>query len=229
MQTATEITPGEILVIDDEPEIGQLVGRALAAVGFHVTAAEGGLPGLGLARSGAFDLVILDLVLPDVDGISVLGRLRELMPEQRVLVMSALTDAHSKVRCLELGACDYVTKPFELAELIERVRLRLRERQTADKSRYVRSGTHSLDLQRRMVYKGDKAMPLSTREFGLLEHLMRNEGEVCTREQLLGQVWGLSFHPATNVVDVCVARLRQKLGPDCIQTVRSVGYSFVDS
>jgi DNA-binding response OmpR family regulator len=228
MQAATEIRTGEILVIEDEPEIEALVTRALDAVGFRVTVAETGLSGLSLARSGNYDLVVLDLVLPDVDGISILGSLRELMPEQRVLVMSALADSHSKVRCLELGACDYVTKPFELAELVERVRLRLRERQSADQTRHLRSEHYSLDLQRRVVFVGDKQVLLSSREFGLLEHLMRNEGEVCGRDDLLGQVWGLSFNPATNVVDVCIARLRQKLGADCIQTVRSVGYSFVD-
>jgi DNA-binding response OmpR family regulator len=216
-----------ILVIEDEGKIARLVSRALGGVGFDVTTASNGLSGLKLGRSGAFALVILDLMLPDVDGLSVLGSLMERHREQRVLVLSALSDVHSKVRCLEVGACDYLTKPFDLAELVARVRLRVRERTSAASERFLHSGAYTLDLQRRFVLVGKHARTLSTREFVLLEYLMRREGEGCSREDLLEHVWGCLFDPATNVVDVCIARLRHKLGGDCIETVRNVGYSFV--
>ena len=139
-------------------------------------------------------------------------------------MLSALSDVESKVRCLELGASDYLSKPFELAELIARVRSRLKGAATAPPERFLTAGGITLDLQRRSVDVGTTRIPLSAREFLLLEHLMRKRGEVCTREGLLSGVWGYSFDPGTNVVDVYVGRLRSKLGPSVIETVRSVGY-----
>jgi DNA-binding response OmpR family regulator len=215
-----------ILVIDDEIKMARLIARALGAAGFDVTTSVNGLRGLALARTGDFGLVILDLMLPDVDGLSILDHLHELHPGQQVLVLSALTDVHSKVRCLEIGACDYITKPFDLAELVARVRLRTRDRRI-EKERFVECDGYTLDLQKRAVVANGQKVSLSTREFVLLENLMRNAGEVCARDALLEQVWGYTFDPATNVLDVYVGRLRGKLGGECIQTVRNVGYTFV--
>jgi DNA-binding response OmpR family regulator len=145
-----------------------------------------------------------------------------------VIVLSALGDVRSKVMCLELGACDYMTKPFELAELIARVRLRARERQPI-RERFLRCGRFVLDLQRRAVENGGGPVALTTREFVLLEYLMGHTGKTCTRDELLEHVWGYAFDPGTNVVDVCIGRLRHKLGGDSVATVRNVGYCFVGS
>jgi DNA-binding response OmpR family regulator len=224
-----ELTRGQrILVIEDETKMAKLVGRALLAAGFDVATEATGMRGLESLRAGGFDLVILDLLLPDLDGVSVLANVKELEPEPPVIVLSALADVRSKVICLELGACDYVTKPFELAELIARVRLRSRERQPA-RERYLRNGHFVLDLQRRIVEDGDAPVALTTREFVLLEYLMGRAGQTCTRDELLEHVWGYAFDPGTNVVDVCIGRLRHKLGGTCVATVRNVGYCFVGS
>jgi DNA-binding response OmpR family regulator len=165
-------------------------------------------------------------MLPDIDGLSVLGGLREHCPHVRVLVLSGVGEVESKVRCLEAGASDYVTKPFDPLELVARVRAHARERRPRRTRTLARDG-FSLDLQKRMVTAGGATADLSTREFALLRQLMENSGEVCSREELLEKVWGYTFDPTTNVLDVYIARLRQKLGGDAIQTVRNVGYAFV--
>jgi DNA-binding response OmpR family regulator len=167
---------------------------------------------------------VLDLLLPRRDGISVLEDLMESRPEQRVLVLSALSDVDSKVRCLQLGASDYLPKPFSLAELLARVRARLRQPASGPDDRFMNVGGVRLDLVRRVADAGGGAVALSAREFLVLQQLMLKRGEVCSRQQLLADVWGYSFDPGSNVVDVCVGRLRAKLGPDVIETVRSVGY-----
>lgn len=207
--------------------MAKLVMRAMAAAGFDSTAEATGLGGLEQLRSGSFDLVVLDLLLPDLDGFSVLTSVAEAESHPPVIVLSALADVRSKVACLELGACDYITKPFDLAELIARVRLRARERHMRKAPRTLRCGGFELDLQRRVVENGDGPISLTTREFLVLEYLMGRQGEACTRDELLDHVWGFAFDPGTNVVDVCVGRVRHKLGGDCIATVRNVGYCFV--
>jgi two-component system, OmpR family, response regulator len=145
-----------------------------------------------------------------------------------VLVLSAAGDVESKVRCLELGAADYLTKPFALAELVARVRTRLRRRESAAEPEPVLSaGKLRLDLRRRTAELGGRAVALSAREFVLLSHLVRRAGQVCTREELLADVWGYTFDPGTNVVDVYVRRIRAKLGAGLVETVRNVGYALV--
>lgn len=226
--SATEVVAKRVLVIEDEAKMANVVGRGLAAAGFSVSVATTGCAGLERVRAAAADLVILDLLLPDLDGFAILTSTTDLTPAPRVIVLSALADVRSKVACLELGACDYMTKPFELAELIARVRLRARER-SHTAPRQLRCGRYVLDLQRRVVEDGGRPVALTTREFLLLEYLMSHDGEACTREELLEHVWGYAFDPGTNVVDVCVGRLRHKLGGDCVGTVRNVGYRFVGS
>jgi len=213
-----------ILMVDDEPRIVNFVSRALSSEGFGVDGAPDGVRGLELARTGKYELVVLDLLLPGLDGVSVLRGIMESRPEQRVLVLSALSDVESKVRCLELGASDYLPKPFALPELVARVRARLRQPASGPVDRFLRCGGVTLDLLRRTADAGGGPVGLSEREFLLLQRLMQARGEVCTREQLLADVWGYSFDPGSNVVDVCVGRLRGKLGPEVIETVRNVGY-----
>jgi DNA-binding response OmpR family regulator len=215
-----------VLVVDDEPRIVSFVSRALSAEGFQVDGAQDGIRALELASSGSYELVVLDLLLPQLDGMSVLQRLMETHPDQRVLVLSALADVETKVRCLEFGASDYLSKPFSLAELIARVRARLRQPGIGPRHQSLRGGGLTLDLTRRVVEADGRQVTLSEREFLLLEHLMRQEGEVRSRQRLLADVWGYSFDPGSNVVDVCVGRLRAKLGGDVIETVRNVGYRF---
>ena len=210
--------------MDDEPRIVTFIARALAAEGLSVDSAHDGRRGLELARSRPYELVVLDLLLPGMDGVSLLQGIMESRPEQRVLVLSALSDVESKVRCLELGASDYLPKPFALAEFLARVRARLRQPAAPHAPRVLVAGRLSLDLVRRVADAGKGSVSLSEREFLLLQHLMRKEGEVCPREELLADVWGFSFDPGSNVVDVYVGRLRSKLGAELIETVRNVGY-----
>lgn len=224
MSTSRQSPTPRVLVIDDEPRIVRLLSRALVAEGFSVESAVDGVSGLELAREGVHDLVILDLLLPHLTGFSVLEGIMSTRPEKPVVVLSALTDVESKVRCLELGASDYVPKPFALAELVARVRARLRETQGPPPARVLRAGTLTLDLMRRVADNGLGPVRLSEREFVLLQFLMRRAGQVFTREELLGEAWGYSFDPGSNIVDVYVGRLRAKLGADLIETVRNVGY-----
>jgi DNA-binding response OmpR family regulator len=170
--------------------------------------------------------VVLDLLLPGLDGVSLLRELMQARPEQRVLVLSAIADVQSKVDCLELGASDYLPKPFSLAELVARVRARIRQPASGPGDRYLGVDGVTLDLVRRSVDTGAGPVTLPEREFHLLRHLMTLGGEVCGRQRLLEEVWGFGFDPGSNVVDVCVGRLRGRLGADVIETVRGVGYRF---
>lgn len=215
-----------ILVLDDEPRIVSMLSRVLSAEGFSVDTAYDGLHGLSLANSGDYDLVLLDLRLPELDGVSVLQRLMQTRPHQSVLVLSAIGSARAKVRCLELGAVDYLSKPFDLTELVLRVRARLRQPTVVQVANVIQSGTLTLDLRRMTADTGDGPAHLTPREFNVLHHLVARAGKVCTRQELLEDVWGFSFDPGTNVVDVCIGRIRAKLGEGTIETVRSVGYLF---
>jgi DNA-binding response OmpR family regulator len=217
-----------ILVTEDEPRILAFVTRALEAEGFATDRAGDGAEALDLLRREHYDLVVLDLLLPRIDGLEVLRTLRHLDPELPVLILSARSDLQTKLRGFELGADDYVHKPFALDELLARVRARMRRPRAADSdARTVRAGPLLLDLGRRRAQVGGVAAELTQREFGLLLHLAEHAGEVVSRERLLADVWGYCFDPGSNVVDVCVRRIRKKLGPDApIQTVRSVGYSL---
>ena len=215
-----------VLVVDDEPRIVSFISRALTSEGFRVDGAHDGVRGFDLARTGRYELVVLDLLLPGIDGVTVLQRLMDERPQQRVLVLSALSDVEEKVRCLELGASDYLSKPFALKELIARIRARLRQAASGPEARHLRVGNVNLDRVRRVADAGNGPVSLTDREFGLLSSLMETRGDVCTRMQLLADVWGFDFDPGSNIVDACVRRLRAKLGPEVIETVRNVGYRF---
>lgn len=213
-----------ILVIEDEPRIRAFLGRALEGEGFAVDGAGDGLAGLARALEGSYDLVILDLMLPRVDGLTVLRELSRRCPELPVVVVSARSDLETKLRGFRLGARDYLPKPFAFDELVARVRVQLRPRVTADAA-VLRAGGVALDLARREARVGTHAAELSDREFRVLRHLIEHAGEVVSRESILSAVWGYYFDPRSNVVDVCVRRLRRKLGDDApIETVRHAGY-----
>ena len=213
-----------MLVVDDEEKLVSFVLRALAAHGIPAEGATEGAAGLKMTLSGSFDLVVLDLLMPSNDGTWLLQEAMTHKPSQQVLVLSALSDLETKLRCFQLGAADYLTKPFALAELLARVTARLRSNGLSNGSSKVAAGSITLDIQHRVVDCGDGPVKVSEREFLLLRHLLAHAGEVCTRQEILSDVWGCSFDPGTNVVDVYVKRLRSKIGPYAIETVRNVGY-----
>ena len=227
--TATEQAPGQagprILLVEDEPRIRDFITRALVTAGYGVTAAACGTEGLRLAQAREYDLVILDLIMPDVDGRAVLAQVLQERREQAVMVLSCLADVTTKVDCLELGAQDYLTKPFSLAELLARVRVRLRWEPHAA-NEVLRAGELILDVGRLEANIGHGPVPLTRLEFLLLRELMEHAGQSVGKGQLLASVWGYDFDPGSNVVDVCVRRLRSKLGFDLIKTVRGEGYQL---
>jgi DNA-binding response OmpR family regulator len=215
----------QILVIEDEPRILAFLSRGLQAEGFSVDGACDGPAGLARAVRGGYDLVVLDLLLPKLDGLAVLRALQRERPELPVVIVSARADLQTKLRGFGLGASDYISKPFSFDELLARVRAQLRSGRRGGDESVVHAGTLTLDLARRQARIGELVAELSDREFRLLHHLVRHQGEVMSRERLLSEVWGYHFDPRSNVVDVCIRRLRQKLGSDApIETVRHGGY-----
>ena len=213
-----------ILVIEDEARILSFLSRALEAEGFDVDGADNGSDGLDRAVRGGYDLVILDLLLPRVDGLTVLRELHRQRPELPVVIVSARSDLPTKLRGFRFGATDYLAKPFAVDELLARVRVQLRAR-AANQGSQLQAGDLVLDLARRQARVGQDSIDLSDREFRLLHHLVKHAGEVVTRDSILSAVWGYHFDPRSNVVDVCVRRLRKKLGEEApIETVRHAGY-----
>jgi two-component system OmpR family response regulator len=217
--------PARLLVLGEEPGILVFVSRVLRAQGFEVDQAADVAQGVALARTGGHDLILLDLRNGGAGDAATLRAVTAADRERPVVVLSALTAVDFKVRCLELGAADYITRPFALAELIARVRARLRQAPRNGR-RVIQVGRVTLDLDRHAADAGAGQVALSHREFDLLLHLMRRAGTPCSREQLLAAVWDTEFDPGTNVVDVYVRRLRRKLGGDTIETRRKVGYAL---
>jgi len=219
-----------ILVIEDEPRILDFVSRGLEAEGFSVLGARDGQEGLRLAEAVGCDLVILDLLLPRLDGLSVLRTLETNQPALPVVIVSARADLTTKLNGFGLGARDYLTKPFSFDELLARIRVQLRRPEERDNGYVLRAGALALDVARRQAQLGDQVVDLSDREFKVLHRLLECAGEVVSRERLLSEVWGYHFDPHSNVVDVCIRRLRKKLGPDSpIETVRHAGYRLVEA
>jgi DNA-binding response OmpR family regulator len=216
-----------ILIAEDEERIASFIEKGLRANGFTTAVAADGHQAIALARSGGFDLVILDLGLPGKDGSDVLRELREWDRQTPVLILSARDNMMDKVSGLEAGADDYVTKPFSFEELLARVRVRLRD-ERAPEATVLRVGDCSLDLRRRRLDVGGRSVELTAREFALAETFFRHPGQVLSREQLLSNVWGYDYDPGSNVVDVYVGYLRKKLGEDRIATVRGMGYQLRD-
>ena len=217
-----------VLIVEDEARIRQFLMRGLEAEGFSVVAAADGVTGLEVALQEHFDLVLLDLLLPGLDGLSLLRSLAGARPELPVLIVSARSELALKLRGFELGASDYLSKPFSLDELIARIRVQARRGTRPADEMELAVGRLVLDLARRQVRIGSLVVDLSDREFRLLHQLARRPGEIVSRERLLSEVWGYHFDPRSNVVEVCIRRLRSKLGPGApIETVRHAGYRLL--
>jgi len=217
-----------ILIVEDESRIASFIAKGLAAQGYTTSIAADGGTGLDLALSGDFDLVVLDINLPVMDGYQVLDQMRASGSRLPVVVLTARDSVTDTVHALEGGADDYVAKPFRFAELLARVRARLRTPgdPRADDEDELVVGPVRLDLRERRATVDGRTVELSGRELKLAEVFMRNPGRVLSREQLLSHVWGYDFDPGSNVVDVYVGYLRKKLGAQRISTARGIGYRF---
>lgn len=214
-----------MLVVEDEARIASFLARALEIEGFKVDVAGDGDQAIARALAGDYGFVILDLLLPGRGGLEVLREVHERRPDLPVLILSARTDLATKLRGFELGAVDYLAKPFSLDELFARIRVRLRAGQGNGSDTTLRVGSLVLDVARRQARTPTTTVTLPDREFRLLHFLMQHPGEVVSRQRLLSEIWGFDFDPGSNVVDVCIRRLRRQLGPDApIETVRNAGY-----
>lgn len=213
-----------ILVAEDDRGIADFICRGLRDAGYATDVAEDGLTAYELARGGEYDLVVLDLGLPIIDGRVVLTRLRQSGVSVPVIVLTARDGVEDTVGSLEDGANDHMTKPFQFAELLARVRLRLTDEAAGDASGRIAHGDLVLDPRPQRVQVDGKWVDLSRREMGLLEVFLRHPGQILSRAQLLGRVWGLDFEPASNVVDVYVRALRRKIGAHRVETIRGSGY-----
>jgi len=214
-----------ILIAEDEGRLASFLEKGLNANGFVTTTVADGAGAVARARDEDFDLLILDLGLPGLDGMDVLRTVRSHGQRLPVLILSARDDVQDKVSGLEHGADDYLTKPFRFEELLARVRVRLREEGTTEQT-VLRAGDLALDLRTRRATVDGRSVALSAREFTMLEVFLRHRGQVLSREQLLSHVWGYDFDPGSNVVDVYIGYLRRKLGRDRIATVRGMGYAL---
>jgi two-component system, OmpR family, response regulator len=212
-----------ILIAEDEPRIASFLEKGLRARGYATTTCDTGGEALDLAGTGEFDLLVLDLGLPDRDGADVLRELRQHDRHMPVIILTARDSEHDTVSALEGGADDYVTKPFRFDELVARIRARLRDDRAAELTALA-VGDAELDLVARRLRAGGATHDLTAREFALAEFFFRHAGQVVSREQLLSHIWGYDYEPDSNVVEVYVGYLRRKLGPNRLTTVRGMGY-----
>lgn len=222
-----------ILITEDDRGIADFINRGLTSAGYACDVVDSGPAAFAMARSGDFDLMILDLGLPHMDGADVLEQLRALRVSLPIIVLTARTKLEDRIRTLEGGADDYMPKPFQFAELLARVRLRLADKAgngvnaPTDGGFRMARGDLTLDLRTQRVKVGSTWKDLSRREVGLLETLMRHPGQILSRAQLLSMVWGMDFDPGSNVVDVYIRTLRKKIGAEKVETVRGSGYRLV--
>ncbi|MBM6400008.1 response regulator transcription factor [Phycicoccus sonneratiae] len=212
--------------MDDEARLRTLLGRTLVAAGHRPLMAADGAEACAVVRSRRVDLVLLDLVMPGMDGLTVLRQIQRLPEPPTVIVLSGVGDVGTRVQAIEEGATDFVGKPFATAELLARVNRHLGTPRTVnDDGRFLEHGDHRLDTRRRALHTPEGTRMLSERESAVLAYLLRRRGDVCTRDELLRDIWGFEFDPGSNVLEVCVGRLRTKiLDPTMIETVRGVGY-----
>jgi DNA-binding response OmpR family regulator len=218
-----------ILVVEDERRLAQIVRRVLEEEGHTVDLAYDGEEGLAMASEGSHDVIILDILLPEIDGIEVCRTLRRNRVDTPVLLLTALGGVDDRVRGLDAGADDYLAKPFAFQELLARIRALGRRKVQAREPTQLEVDGLMLDLRRRRAERDGRVIELSPKEFSLLEFLMRNEGRVVTRMQILDHIWGYDYATDSNLVDVYMAYLRRKVdsdGPSLIRTVRGVGYAL---
>jgi len=217
-----------ILIVEDDIEAGAAMVRGLSEAGHQVTHAADGKLGLGAAQDGEFDVLVVDRMTPNMDGLTMVETLRRQGDQTPVLFLSALGEIEDRVTGLKAGGDDYLVKPYAFAELIARVEALARRRETGSVQTLLRVGDLEMDLIGRMVRREGKEIDLQPREFQLLEYLMRNAGQSVTRTMLLEKVWEYHFDPQTNVIDVHVSRLRSKIDKGfehpMLQTVRGAGY-----
>ena len=212
-----------ILIVEDESRIASFLVKGLGAQGHVATVVRTGAQALAHARAGDFDLMLLDLGLPDIDGHDLLVALRQFDRRTPVVVLTARDDVSDTVAALDAGADDYLSKPFAFDELLARIRVSLRDDSNPETT-VMRSGNLELDLRTRRIRRDGREVELTAREFALAEVFLRHPGQVLSREQLLSNVWGYDHDPESNVVDVYVGYLRRKVGQDRIMTVRRMGY-----
>ncbi len=212
-----------ILIIEDEPGMASFIEKGLGARGYATKVCGDGASAIAIASDSDFDLVILDLGLPDTDGLSVLREVRRRGERMPVIILTARDDLSDKVEGLDAGSSDYITKPFKLDELLARVRVQLRDERSGEPT-LLETGGVTLDVRTRKAMTGGEVIDLTAREFTMLETFMNHAGQVLSREQLLANVWGYDYDPGSNVVEVYVRYLRRKLGEDTIETVRGMGY-----
>lgn len=216
-----------VLIVEDEARIASFLTKGLKAAGFTPRVVTRGGQAVEAVLMGGIDLVLLDVGLPDIDGFEVLEQIRGQGVGMPVIMLTARSSVADRVAGLEGGADDYVPKPFSFEELLARVRLRLREETPTSSAMTLTRGSLVLDLKTRRARVGEEWVDLSAREFTLLETFMRHPGQVLSREQLLSAVWGIDFDGGSNVVDVYLSYLRQKIGKDRFETVRGMGYRLV--
>jgi DNA-binding response OmpR family regulator len=218
-----------VLIVEDDPAIARFLERGLAAHGHQSISADNGQDGVIMATNESVDFVLLDIMLPGMDGQEVLRRIRARRPGVPVLMLTARGEVQDKISALDGGADDYLTKPFDLEELLARMRALVRRADQPQASR-IELGDLKIDLLSHRVWRGEKQVDLSSREFALLEYFARHSGQVLSRQQILSAVWDYAFDPGSNVVDVYVSYLRNKLDrrgePSLIATVRGAGYRF---
>ena len=218
-----------ILVVEDERRLAQIVRRVLEEEGHTVDLAYDGEEGLAMASDGSHDVIVLDILLPEMDGLEVCRTLRRNRVDTPVLLLTALGEVDDRVRGLDAGADDYLAKPFAFQELLARIRALGRRKVQAREPTQLEVDGLTLDLRRRRAERHGRTIELSPKEFSLLEFLMRNEGRVVTRMQILDHIWGYDYATDSNLVDVYMAYLRRKVdsdGPSLIRTVRGVGYAL---
>jgi two-component system, OmpR family, response regulator len=230
-----------VLIVEDDSTIADFVAKGLTEAGYAVDIASDGERGLEMAsgrnpsgdHSGPYDVAIVDLMLPKLDGLTVIDRMRARAVRTPVLILSAQRTVDDRVRGLQAGGDDYLTKPFAFAELVARVQALIRRATGATEPTRLSVGDLTLDLLTRHTERAGKSLDLRPREFALLEYLMRNPGRVLSKTMILSHVWGYNFNPGTNVVDVLVSRLRDKIDrdfePKLLHTVRGVGYVLKES
>lgn len=217
-----------VLLVEDDKKTAAFISKGLRQAGFAVDHAGNGEDGLHLALTESYDAAVIDIMLPKGDGLSLIEELRRKKVDTPLLILSAKRSVDDRIRGLQSGGDDYLTKPFSFAELLARVRALVRRASSAPEPTCLRAGELSLDLLRREVVRGETTLDLQPREFALLEYLMRHAGEVVSKTMILEHIWDYNFEPQTNVVDVLVCRLRKKIETNpnqkLVQTIRGVGY-----